>query len=84
MPVLHTANAPQGHYSCGNTDDCQPSYASPFLEMDIAVTMAAIISKSLLGLNSVITDGACTGQGTNLGIRVTTAKENTDAFQHIL
>jgi hypothetical protein len=33
MPFLHMANAPQGHYSCGNTDDCQPSYASPFLEV---------------------------------------------------
>ena len=61
-----------------------PPMPAHSLRCDIAVTMAAVISKSLLGLNSVITDGACTGQGTNLGIRVTTAKENTDAFQHIL
>lgn len=61
-----------------------PPMPAHSLRCDIAVTMAVVISKSLLGLNSVITDGAYTGRGTNLGIRVTTAKENTDAFQYIL
>jgi hypothetical protein len=61
-----------------------PPMPAHSLRCDIAVTMAVVISKSLLGLNSVITDRASTGQGTNLGIQVTTAKENTDAFQYIL
>jgi hypothetical protein len=61
-----------------------PPMPSHSLRCYIAVMIGVVISKSLLGLNSVITDGACTGQGTNLGIWVTRAKENTDAFEYIL
>ena len=64
--------------------NASPPMPAHSLRYNIVVTMAAVISKSLLGLNSVITDGACTGQGTNLGIWVTAAKENTEAFQYIL
>jgi hypothetical protein len=53
-------------------------------EMAMAVIMAAVIPKSLLGLNKVVTEGAYTGHGTNLGILVTIAKENIEVFQHIL
>lgn len=52
-----------------------PPMPAHSLRCDIAVTMAAVISKSLLGLNSVISDGACTGQGTNLGIQLPQPKK---------
>jgi hypothetical protein len=37
--------------------------------------------KISLGLNKVITEEACTGHDNNLGILVTIAKENIEAFQ---
>jgi hypothetical protein len=45
------------------------------------VELVWTIPKSLLGPHNVITKGACTGHGTNLGILVTIAEENIEAFQ---
>ena len=51
------------------------------MDTSTRVELIWTIPKSLLGLNKVITEGACMGHGNNLGILVTIAKENIEAFQ---
>ena len=100
MVMLHVADAPKGQDTDETQHSANPPIPAHSFRCDIAVAIQFAspsamdtstrveliwtIPKSLLGLNKVITEGVSTGHGNNLGILVTIAKENIEAFQHIL
>ena len=100
MAMLHAADAPKGQDTDETQHSANPPIPAHSFRCDIAlaiqfaspsamdtstrVELIWTIAKSLLGLNKVITKGACMGHGTNLGILVTIAKENIEVFEHIL
>ena len=85
MSTQHSANPPIPAHSFRCDIAVAIQFASPSaMDTSTRVELIWTIAKSLLGLNKVITKGACMGHGTNLGILVTIAKENMEDFQHIL
>jgi hypothetical protein len=87
MNMQHSANPPIPAHSFRCDIVVAIQFASPSaMDTSNQVELIWTIPKSLLGLNKVITEGACTGHGNNLGTRVTIAKENIEAFQptHII
>lgn len=97
MAMLHAADAPKDQDTDEHVAQCQFTILAHSFRCDIAVAIQFAspsamdtstkveliwtIPKSLLGLNKVITEGVCTGHGNNLGVLVTIAKENIEAFQ---
>ena len=91
MAMLHAADAPKDQDTDEHVAQCQFTILAHSFRCDIAVAIQFAspsamdtstkveliwtIPKSLLGLNKVITEGVC------MGILVTIAKENIEAFQ---
>jgi hypothetical protein len=82
ISMQHSANPPIPAHSFRCDIAVVIQFASPSaMDTSTRVELIWTIPKSLLGLNKVITEGACTGHGNTLGILVTIAKENIEAFQ---